>query len=165
VRDRDRLRQEFLEKKGWIIHRIWSTDWFKNREKEIQRLVSTLREILEKDRSRVVRDKEARTESAKKGAEPVVVQVPMQKTVIAAGNGKTLKEELMRFNEANILSSFPDKSKGILRDEMLEQFLKKKPTSTKEFYDAIPIELRQRTDSKQLQFLDDILEIIQEYSD
>lgn len=165
VRDRDRLRQEILEKKGWKIHRIWSTDWFKNREKEIQRLVSTLREILEKDRSRVVLDKETRTELAKKGAEPLAVQTPIQKTAMTAGNGKTLREELMRFNEANILSSFPDKTKGILRDEMLAQFLNKKPTSMKEFYDAIPVELRQRTDSKQLQFLDDIFEIIQEYAD
>ncbi len=32
VRDRDRLRQEILENLGWEIHRIWSTDWFKNPE-------------------------------------------------------------------------------------------------------------------------------------
>lgn len=42
VRDRDRLRQEILEAKGWKIHRIWSTDWFKNRESEIQRLLATV---------------------------------------------------------------------------------------------------------------------------
>jgi very-short-patch-repair endonuclease len=42
VRDRDRLRQEILEAKGWKIHRIWSTDWFKNRESEIQRLLSVV---------------------------------------------------------------------------------------------------------------------------
>jgi very-short-patch-repair endonuclease len=34
-RDRDRLRQEILENLGWKIYRIWSTDWFKNRSKEI----------------------------------------------------------------------------------------------------------------------------------
>ncbi|MCG3179257.1 MAG: hypothetical protein BIFFINMI_01591 [Phycisphaerae bacterium] len=28
ARDRDRLRQEVLEDRGWILHRIWSTDWF-----------------------------------------------------------------------------------------------------------------------------------------
>ncbi|WP_304525724.1 DUF4011 domain-containing protein [Halomonas sp. I5-271120] len=28
ARDRDRLRQEILESKGWHLHRIWSTDWF-----------------------------------------------------------------------------------------------------------------------------------------
>ena len=28
ARDRDRLRQEHLERLGWSFHRIWSTDWF-----------------------------------------------------------------------------------------------------------------------------------------
>lgn len=28
ARDRDRLRQAVLERLGWRIHRIWSTDWF-----------------------------------------------------------------------------------------------------------------------------------------
>lgn len=28
ARDRDVLRQEILEKLGWTIYRIWSTDWF-----------------------------------------------------------------------------------------------------------------------------------------
>lgn len=37
ARDRDRLRQEHLEKLGWTFHRIWSQDWFFHREKEIAR--------------------------------------------------------------------------------------------------------------------------------
>ena len=28
ARDRDRIRQQVLEDRGWRIHRIWSTDWF-----------------------------------------------------------------------------------------------------------------------------------------
>ncbi|MCB0964406.1 MAG: AAA family ATPase [Acidimicrobiales bacterium] len=32
ARDRDRLRQEMLERLGWRFHRIWSTDWFRNPE-------------------------------------------------------------------------------------------------------------------------------------
>jgi hypothetical protein len=32
VRDRDRLRQEQLERLGWRFHRIWSTDWFTDPE-------------------------------------------------------------------------------------------------------------------------------------
>jgi very-short-patch-repair endonuclease len=39
ARDRDRLRQQQLEALGWRFHRIWSTDWFMRREKEIQRAV------------------------------------------------------------------------------------------------------------------------------
>jgi len=46
VQDRDRLRQEILESKGWTIHRIWSTDWFKNRDSEIQRLLKVVGKLL-----------------------------------------------------------------------------------------------------------------------
>jgi len=42
ARDRDRIRQEILEKRGWRIHRIWSTDWYKNRQAEIERLSNYL---------------------------------------------------------------------------------------------------------------------------
>lgn len=38
ARDRDRLRQDILEARGWTIYRIWSTDWFRNRDSEIKRL-------------------------------------------------------------------------------------------------------------------------------
>lgn len=38
ARDRDRLRQEVLERLGWNLHRIWSTDWFNNPQREAQRL-------------------------------------------------------------------------------------------------------------------------------
>jgi superfamily I DNA and/or RNA helicase len=31
ARDRDRLRQQILERLGWRIHRVWSTDWYRNR--------------------------------------------------------------------------------------------------------------------------------------
>ncbi len=39
ARERDRSRQEVLEAKGWRFHRIWSTDWFQNRETEVSRLL------------------------------------------------------------------------------------------------------------------------------
>lgn len=42
ARDRDRLRQQVLEAMGWRIYRIWSTDWFRNPEKELERLVAAI---------------------------------------------------------------------------------------------------------------------------
>lgn len=39
ARDRDRLRQEILEHMGWKFYRIWSTDWFKNKRVEKERLL------------------------------------------------------------------------------------------------------------------------------
>jgi very-short-patch-repair endonuclease len=38
ARERDRLRQQVLEKLGWRIHRIWSFDWFHHRAREIEKL-------------------------------------------------------------------------------------------------------------------------------
>jgi very-short-patch-repair endonuclease len=43
ARDRDRLRQEHLERLGWTFHRIWSQDWFFHREKEVARAVAAYR--------------------------------------------------------------------------------------------------------------------------
>lgn len=39
ARDRDRLRQEVLERMGWKFYRIWSTDWFRNKAFEQLRLL------------------------------------------------------------------------------------------------------------------------------
>ena len=38
ARERDRLRQENLENKGWRFHRIWSTAWFRNRDGEVEKV-------------------------------------------------------------------------------------------------------------------------------
>jgi very-short-patch-repair endonuclease/DNA polymerase III delta prime subunit len=42
ARDRDRLRQQILEGLGWKIHRIWSTDWFHNPAREIERVEAAI---------------------------------------------------------------------------------------------------------------------------
>ncbi len=47
ARDRDRLRQQHLERLGWRFHRIWSSDWFRSREHEIERTVEAYRRAVE----------------------------------------------------------------------------------------------------------------------
>ncbi len=42
ARDRDRLRQSVLEGLGWRIHRIWSTDWFRNPGAELRKVVQAI---------------------------------------------------------------------------------------------------------------------------
>ena len=42
ARDRDRLRQQVLEAIGWKIFRVWSTDWFRNPERELNRVVAAI---------------------------------------------------------------------------------------------------------------------------
>ncbi|SKT78184.1 DNA helicase [Mycobacteroides abscessus subsp. massiliense] len=50
VRDRDRLRQQHLERLGWRFHRVWSSAWFADPEKEEQRIVQAWQQaVLESD--------------------------------------------------------------------------------------------------------------------
>jgi very-short-patch-repair endonuclease len=49
ARDRDRLRQEVLEGMGWRLHRIWSTDWFRNQNRETERALHAIDEAIESE--------------------------------------------------------------------------------------------------------------------
>jgi len=46
ARDRDILRQNVLEDQGWKIYRIWSTDWFKDPQKELRKLDQHIKGII-----------------------------------------------------------------------------------------------------------------------
>lgn len=46
ARDRDRLRQDHLERLGWRFCRIWSTDWFNNHTREVERVLDAYRAAL-----------------------------------------------------------------------------------------------------------------------
>lgn len=45
ARERDYHRQKYLEARGWRIHRIWSTNWWKNPQKEIKKIMSIVDSI------------------------------------------------------------------------------------------------------------------------
>lgn len=50
ARDRDRLRQEVLESKGWRFCRIWSTDWFADPESAADRVAAIYADAVEESR-------------------------------------------------------------------------------------------------------------------
>lgn len=47
ARDRDKLRQAVLEDLGWNLHRIWSTDWWHDADKEMSHLLQVVSNLLE----------------------------------------------------------------------------------------------------------------------
>jgi very-short-patch-repair endonuclease len=47
ARDRDRLRQLVLERLGWKLQRIWSTDWWTDHDRELQKLNSILESMVQ----------------------------------------------------------------------------------------------------------------------
>lgn len=59
ARDRDRLRQQLLEDRRWIIHRIWSTDWFHRPDEQLRKTL----EAIGRAKSELIR-RESRTAPA-----------------------------------------------------------------------------------------------------
>ncbi len=84
ARERDRIRQNILEGLGWNFIRIWSTDWYHNRQNARQNLIYTINEAI-KNKEQHVKDlneintdkvttkatiaKEVKQESTKQGNE------------------------------------------------------------------------------------------------
>ena len=46
ARERDRIREDHLRDLGWNLHRIWSTDWFRNPERELKRATKAIQSAL-----------------------------------------------------------------------------------------------------------------------
>jgi very-short-patch-repair endonuclease len=141
ARDRDRLRQEILENLGWKIHRIWSTDWFKNRDAEIARLLRRIEDLLVNDPS-------------------------YQRELMKANRTEALRQRLSALRDNEIRPAFPDTpaDKCILSPILLEEFMQKRPKTRDEWLRRITQEARANVASKQVgQYLDRVLEVIREY--
>jgi very-short-patch-repair endonuclease len=142
ARDRDRLRQEILESHGWQLHRIWSTDWYHSRQREVKRLFDRVEEALEADAAyREWRERKERQESVQ-------------------GNLVSLREE--------IVGAFPDvpPDRCLLRDEVLEVLVTKRPVTRDDWFRVIPLSLRERTEAAQVgRYLQRVLDIIREASE
>ena len=108
VRDRDRLRQEILESKLWTIHRIWSTDWFKNQEQETQRLLNVLNEIIERETSHASIENLSETETSE-----IFDETQEEGSEDWAEIARDeLREKLISLRTDIIEKRFPDPSKG-----------------------------------------------------
>ncbi len=49
ARDRDRLRHEILEDRGWKVLRVWSRDWMKSSNKEINKIIDYYNTLLKEE--------------------------------------------------------------------------------------------------------------------
>ncbi|MBX7223290.1 MAG: DUF3320 domain-containing protein [Blastocatellia bacterium] len=75
ARDRDRLRQQVLETRGWTIHRIWSTDWFKDRSGHIERILQHIEQtkVAAQAATEATREAQERTEASQRQAQSVAL--------------------------------------------------------------------------------------------
>ena len=75
ARDRDRLRQEVLERMGWKFYRIWSTDWFRNKGVEKQNLLEVAKSVVT---SAPVKTKKVEKKTTEVSFEEVVESKPFE---------------------------------------------------------------------------------------
>ena len=131
------MREEILVNLGWTIHRVWSTDWFKSRAAEIKRLLTHIDEILATDPDyQKEQAKQARTQS-------------LRQTLLG------LRHEI----ESQFSNSPP--GRNLLRDELLEEFMLRRPKSRDDWFRLISHRLRTETEPEQVgRYLAKVLEVI-----
>lgn len=159
ARDRDRLRQTILERLGWRIRRIWSTDWYKNPNGELAPIIRELNEQKSPVAS-VCQDIEPSTDAKQKTIE-VGGEEKIHIDTVAFEEGSLL-DKLVRFDREVIRKDLPATPviKRLLRPSMIEALVEFSPTCKAEFLEHIPLYLRQATDGAEGQYLDRVFSII-----
>ncbi len=95
ARDRDRLRQQVLESLGWHIHRIWSTDWYRDRVGQIERILR----LVEGSRRAA---QEAAPPTLRSGVAP---EAPGEASeTVSAGNMRTIAAEEPELENAPVVA-------------------------------------------------------------
>jgi len=160
ARDRDRLRQEVLERLGWRIRRIWSTDWFSNPQGELEPIIRELHSLKT--------EKRGSEEFFELDAEPVEDVVSSQDSEAAdvmalLDDGSDLRARLEAFAETIIAKQFPNtpKDRRLLRPAMIEALVEHEPVTSSEFVELIPEYLRKSTEPKEAKmYLAQALEVV-----
>jgi len=167
ARDRDRIRQEILESMGWNIYRIWSTDWFKHRREEELRLQKALAEA--KNRAIVIEKESEQAETEEPLVEDRGVEVEddtaeskqtNEKIDNSMENADTLMAKLLKFRNEVISKKYTIDSRSILSDRMIELLANSKPITLEEFRMQIPKYLREKIDRNQMEYIEQIFQII-----
>ena len=161
------MREEILIKKGWKLHRIWSTDWFKNRDHEEERLLNVINELSSK--IELVPPKKALEKPIKIDAgffdkEELKLDQKLDEQLDIE---KELRTALTDFRRDEIGEKLDEPSdEGILREEVLDFFVINKPTNMDEFHKRIPIRFREDTKPEHLVlYLAKIFDIVKEYTE
>lgn len=169
ARDRDRLRQDILESLGWKIRRIWSTDWFKNPQAQIQPIIRELDKLRTPRASSI--DVESKIDTSEVQEEKVLIEQSCSEEVINPEQLKLdddidLRSRLLGFNKNVILKKFSnvDDEHHFLRPAMVDALLHHLPCSKAEFLEQIPAYLRTGTDVNEAKkYIEQVLEIITDY--
>jgi hypothetical protein len=176
ARDRERLRESVLRGKGWTILRVWSTDWFANADLQTDRLVSELQRLA----ARPVQSQSQWTILSEGAVPPIVIA---ERSSAPKDEGPSLtaalelsmspqplddarlseievKNRLRAFRDSEIVRDFPqlDPERCILREIMINKIVESRLDEPSDFTRKVPPWLRERTDQKQIKYLENLLD-------
>lgn len=182
ARDRDRLKDDVLKKLGWKVYRIWSADWFKNRDNEISKLLRVISE------QKAIYSEKYTNRKVVTHLEPKVNLDNNNVNILHLSNGvhlnkidaecsdnqlnkseysqnylsdEAVKSLLIEFRNETISKNFSIDRRCILSPMMIDQFIKYKPLDMDEFRNKISLKLRTNIDREQLIYMDSIFEILE----
>jgi very-short-patch-repair endonuclease len=188
ARDRDRLRQEALERLGWTLIRVWSTDWFRDPSAQTQKLSSAINDALSKTvleqslRRRLVElvdsepfppapltaphtAKRRKTANLISEPPPPISSDLEEPSPSVAPQAPTLTDALRAFRDDVIMRDFPGSEPGrcILREAIIEIIVRTGLDEPEEFHHKIPEYLRSRTDGRQVAYLPTICDLVDQH--
>ncbi len=164
-----------LENLGWNIHRIWSTDWFKNRDREIDRLVNRIKELVVKEEREAASRRAMDQILALDYGENIPEELADVATVAPASRQLALfelrrqevRKQLTELRDL-AMAEFPEvpPERQLLRDQMMQLFLQRLPRTRSEWFDKVPLSLREGTDLLQMRkYLPKVLDLISQVVD
>lgn len=123
TRDRERLRQEVLSKRGWQIYRIWSTDWLNHRKREVDYLRKAIERALKKQGVFAPQIKPVVEKSISLNQKEVIVQPSSKQPVVDVLIEKNVSLE-PKFTTYPVYETVFQKYKILPTQKVLEQMLR-----------------------------------------
>jgi hypothetical protein len=148
ARERDRLRPQALQNLGWELARVWSVDWFRQPQAAVQRILERLAALRrQRQVEGPVRETLTRFLPEPAPAQPGQVG-PRLRRALTRDETRLALIGLRERIERELPDADP--ARGLLRQTMLEELLRRRPADAGEWTAKIPDELREATDGAQL---------------
>jgi very-short-patch-repair endonuclease len=179
ARDRDRIREEVLQSKGWNLIRVWSTDWFENAGVQTDRLVQRIEEFRKKPpfnkmeypslvTAHPASQDTSATDEAAAPADMRAAEASESQNEPSSPSTTEMSPEEQCFHDLNTLRDTVIRveidnwqpHRSILRDTMIEAFVRQKVVDPGEWFAKIPSYLRQGTSPIEKRYLGQICDIV-----
>lgn len=173
ARDRDRLRQDILESLGWKIRRIWSTDWFKNPQAQLQSILQELEKLKTPiSETTQIYEHSGNSEKIDSSDLNLLQTIDDTETILnqienaEESDDISLRDRLQEFDKNHIRIIYPntDGNHRLLRPEMLDALIEHLPCSKSEFLERVPTYLRTGTSTDEAKLLEPVLTLISNYA-